>query len=70
MLETHNKFERDLMADAERKIRAAIEDHSPGRAATEIFAAYAQLGKSEERNAFVSVLASRLAVSEHLRAPS
>ena len=63
------QLQRDLMAQADKKIREVLARHSPGEATALIFSAYRNLDNTDERNAFVSVLASRVAVAEHLREP-
>jgi len=59
------QIERELMAGAESKIRAALSDRSPGETTSALVRAYASLCSEAQRTAFVSVLASRLAVNAY-----
>jgi hypothetical protein len=54
---------RDLMGFAERAIREALADKSPGQGAAQLVQAYTMLSSDTERLAFVSVLATRVAIS-------
>jgi len=54
--------ERDLMRVSDGQISEALALKSPGRAASEIANAYLRLQSNAERQAFVAVLGSRLAV--------
>jgi hypothetical protein len=54
--------ERDLMRLSERKIRDSLADESPGAATSNILRDYASLSSDAGRVAFVTVLASRLAI--------
>jgi hypothetical protein len=56
------QIERKLMAEAERKIREAVATNSPGQASSAILQTYTLLSSAAEREAFVSVLAARVAV--------
>ncbi len=54
--------EREMMGVAERKIRDSLINESPGVAASSILQDYINLSSDAERMAFVTVLASRLAI--------
>jgi len=59
---------RDLMACAEQRIAEALSRETPGQAASAIFQFYTLLSSQEEREAFVAVLGTSLAIrkGEHL----
>jgi hypothetical protein len=54
--------ERQLMRQAETKIRDALANESPGVATSDILQDYTNLTTEAEKVAFVSVLATRLAI--------
>jgi len=54
--------ERETMRIAERKIRCALIADSPGSATLNILKEYTNLSAEGDRVAFVSVLATRLAI--------
>jgi len=58
------QIEREIMRAAERKISCALAAGSPGHATSNILDEYANLPTEDERVAFVSALAARLAVKQ------
>jgi hypothetical protein len=56
--------ERGLMQSAEAKIRVALTEASPGQAASAITDKFCELQDSAARQAFVAVLASRVAIQQ------
>jgi hypothetical protein len=54
--------ERDLMREAEAKIRNALATESPGKAAADILRDFSSLSLESERAAFVAVLATSVAI--------
>jgi hypothetical protein len=55
--------ERDLMCSAEKAIRNALAQESPGLAMSLILDAYSRLPSTAEKHAFVAVLASRVSIA-------
>jgi hypothetical protein len=51
------------MSRAEKIVRESLANKSPGKGASELFQAYTLLSSESEREAFVSVLVTRVAVS-------